>query len=191
MKLSAMNLNRTLFMGILLVNALTVLLVFHPSIGYWWQSHFSHRREQLTQLVEGQHQQPDIASPNRLVIPAMLLDEKIFTGDDSRALKKGVWLRPKTSTPGKGSNVVMAGHRTAYSRSPVFYHLDKLRRGDQLAVFWRGEKYLYKVHEIREVTPYQNEIERSSRDEQLTLYTCAPLGTSWRRLVVVAKEVVS
>jgi LPXTG-site transpeptidase (sortase) family protein len=178
-----------LFGGIFLVNGLTILLIFHPTLAYWWQMRFSNRQQQLTELIQAESLPGGEPKQNRLVIPAMLLDEKIFTGKDAGELKKGVWLRPASSTPTEGSNTVMAGHRTAYSRSPVFYHLDKLKIGDSLAVFWQGEKHFYTVSVIRDVAPYTNEIEKSTKHEQLTLYTCTPLGTSWRRLVVVARKV--
>jgi LPXTG-site transpeptidase (sortase) family protein len=191
MQLSTKQFNRFIFGAIVLANSLTMLLVFHPSLVYWWQSQFGNRREHLEQLVQNDTPAGNYSRENKIVIPTMLLDEKIFTGKDSQELKKGVWLRPNSSIPGEGSNIVMAGHRTAYSRSPVFYHLNKLQIDDAVIVFWQGEKHLYRVDAIREVSPWEIDIEQPTKKEQLTLYTCTPLGTSWRRLVVTAKEVAS
>jgi len=54
-------------------------------------------------------------------------------------------------------------------------------------VYWQGKEYVYRVYEITEVLPNQVEIEYSTKDSILTLYTCSPLWTSEKRLVIKAK----
>ncbi len=128
-----------------------------------------------------------IPQDNRLVIPQIGLDEPINEGKYADALKKGVWRRPQTSTPDKDSNTVIVGHRFTYNDPAVFYHLDKIKTGDKLALYWRGKEYLYQVVETKIVEPHQIEVEQKTADPTLTLYTCTPMWTSKQRLVVIAK----
>lgn len=132
-----------------------------------------------------------IPQDNRLVIPQMGLDAEIFESKDSSALKKGMWRRPKTSTPDKGGNTVIAGHRFLYKdpTSAIFYHLDKVKVGDEFALYWQGKEYKYKVETIKTVEPSQTEIEENTTDPILTLYTCTPLWTSKQRLVIISKPI--
>lgn len=82
---------------------------------------------------------------------------------------------------------MLVGHRFTYDGNGVFYHLDKLKVGDQLAVFWEGKKYQYTVTETKVVPATATEVEDQTQDPQLTLYTCTPLWSAKDRLVVIAK----
>ncbi len=117
----------------------------------------------------------------------MLLDTGFFAGPDARTLNKGPWLRPQGSTPDKGGNTVIAAHRFTYSdREGDFYHLDKVRPGDEVGLFWKGVKYLYSVQAVKVVGPDAVEIEAPTDQPQLTLYTCTPLWLPKDRLVIIA-----
>ncbi len=131
---------------------------------------------------------PEIPGENRLVIPEIFVNTLINEGaDESALLKLGMWRRPNTSTPDKGGNTAIAGHRFLHTRgTDTFYHLEKVEIDDVILVYWEGIEYVYKVFEIVEVTPDQIEIEYNTADPILTLYTCTPLWTSEKRLVVKA-----
>jgi LPXTG-site transpeptidase (sortase) family protein len=127
---------------------------------------------------------------NRLVIPQIYLDAGINESQSAEALNLGVWRRPNTSTPDKGGNTVFAAHRFLYSSGPnTFYHLDKMALGDRFMIFWEGVEYDYEVTEIKEVPATAVEIEAETSDDRITLFTCTPLWTAKRRLVVVAKPI--
>ena len=126
---------------------------------------------------------------NRLVIPVIGVDALIVEGTTNDALDRGVWHRPKTGIPGTKTNTVFTGHRflyTGFSKN-TFYNLDKLRVGDELIVFWAGNKFYYKIVKRHIVSPKNIEIEGDFKDERVTLYTCHPLWTADKRLVLVAK----
>jgi len=124
---------------------------------------------------------------NRLIIPAMLLDQPINEGKDMSALKNGPWRLPQTSTPSKGSNTVIVGHRFTYSNPHgAFYHLDKVRAGDEIGIYWQNKKYLYRVAKSEVVPANRISVEAPTGKAQLTLYTCAPLWWPKDRLVVTA-----
>lgn len=135
---------------------------------------------------QGEEKDPNLPEENRLVIPQMDLDGEIFEGKYAGTLSKGIWRRPNTSEPDKGGNTVLVGHRFTYSSPAIFYHLDKLNKDDEFALIWNQQLYNYRVREIRVVEPEAVEIENNTDEPILTLYTCTPMWTAEKRLVVVA-----
>lgn len=167
-----------------------IIMPLLPEMSYWIKLKTGKISNEIAYSDNNQPGTKPIPQDNRLVIPQMGLDTSINEGKYSDTLKKGVWRRPQTSTPDKGGNTVIVGHRFTYSDGPaIFYHLDKLKVGDQFAVFWQGKKYLYQAQEVRVVEPHQTEIEQNTDEPTLTLYTCTPMWTSKQRLVVIAKPV--
>lgn len=181
-------------------NVLTVIVVFLgfyiivtpflPKLVYWWQNRNKSvnsipYKSNLSENTQDKNKLPK--PPNRhLVIPSMNLDVEIFEGTSSSTLNKGVWRRPKTSTPDKGGNTVLVAHRFVYTGEAPFYHLDKVKKDDTFAVFWDGKEYNYKVKEIKVVNPNAIEIEYNTSESIMTLYTCTPMWTAKQRLVVIA-----
>ncbi len=123
---------------------------------------------------------------NKLIIPQMKLEADINEGSGVNTLSKGTWRRPNTSSPDKGGNTVIVGHRFVYSSTAIFYHLDKLKKDDEFIASWDGKIYKYRVREINTLTPDKVQIENNTEDPILTLYTCTPMWTSKNRLVVIS-----
>lgn len=142
-----------------------------------------------SQLAKGSMGRKDIPTDSRLVIPKIALDQHIYEGTSPYLVNKGVWARPNTSTPPKGSNTVLVGHRFTYDGPATFYNLDKVAVGDPIVVYWRGKEYDYKVSETKVVPPTAIDVEAPTKDPQLTIYTCTPLWSAKNRLVVVAKPI--
>jgi sortase A len=132
-----------------------------------------------------------IPQENRLVIPTINVDILITEGSDLGALIKGGWRRPNTSKPNQGGNTVIAAHRFTYTatNASYFYNLDKVKVGDPIVIYWEGVEFNYTVDSIKEVEATAVEVENPTPDKRLTLYTCTPLLTAKKRLVVVAKPV--
>lgn len=128
---------------------------------------------------------------NMLIIPAVGIDVRIVEGSTDKALDYGAWHRPGTGDPVSGSNMVITGHRFKYlpPSNLTFYHLDKVKVGDEVIVWWEDKEYEYTVEKKFEVTPDKIEVEAGTAEPQLTLYTCTPLWTARRRLIIVAKPV--
>ena len=120
----------------------------------------------------------------------MLLDQPILDGPmRSRyaILNTGIWRWPLASTPDKGGNTVLIGHRFTYTNPRgVFYFLNKIAIGNEIGMFWGNHKYLYKVVTINVVSPTDTNIENNTPSPELTLFTCTPLWLPKDRLVVVA-----
>jgi LPXTG-site transpeptidase (sortase) family protein len=171
-------------------NGLSVLLIvvalyiglypFLPQISWWF------RREAPVVSSAPPAITEKIPTANTLVIPRLSLSEKIIEGEAARTVDLGVWRRPHTSQPSKGSNTVMVGHRFTYQGPAIFYHLDKVRMDDPITVYWEGKKYEYKVNSIQTVAPSEISVEKPTDQPILTLYTCTPLITAEKRLVVKA-----
>ncbi|MFA6525720.1 MAG: class E sortase [Patescibacteria group bacterium] len=128
-------------------------------------------------------------SGNRLIIPKIGVNAKVVEGENDQALLRGAWRMPQTSTPDKGGNTVITGHRFRFRppNNTTFYLLDKLEKGDKIAVVWEGKEYFYRVIETKVVTPDQVEVINATNDPILTLFTCTPLFTSQKRLVVISE----
>ncbi|KKT57956.1 MAG: secreted enzyme, sortase [Candidatus Amesbacteria bacterium GW2011_GWB1_47_19] len=109
------------------------------------------------------------------------------------ALQQGVAEAKGMAHPGeKGTTYLFAhsvGSRADFARyNAVFYLLHKLETGDKVEVVYGGRLFKYEV-EIREILEPKNVkyLVPQSEEEKLVLATCYPPGTTWKRLVVVAK----
>lgn len=130
----------------------------------------------------------DIPTDNRLVIPKIGVDIAIVPGKDERALEKGIWHIPNTSTPDQGGNTVLSGHRFRYLAGPkTLYLLDQMNIGDPIIVYWQGQEYDYVITKQRVVNPDAVEILDNTADPQLTVFTCTPVFSTKQRLVLFAK----
>lgn len=131
---------------------------------------------------------PQIPEGKWLVIPKIHVNAKIYEGTAVSTLNQGMWRRPRSSTPDKGGNTVITAHRYLHTSGPnTFYQLDKLVFDDIVLVYWQGKEYVYKVYSVTIVQSMQVDIEYNTKDPIITLYTCTPLWTSEKRLVVRAK----
>lgn len=125
---------------------------------------------------------------NRITIPKIHVNSPILEGTSAAILDRGIWRRPRTATPGSGSNTVLVGHRYLYTSGPnTFYHLPKLTKGDEITVIWDNKEYKYSVTKTETVEPYGSTIELPTDEEMLTLYTCTPLWNPTHRFVISAK----
>lgn len=132
-----------------------------------------------------------IPEENRIVIPKIGVDVEIVEGKDQRVLSRGIWHIPDTSNPAAGGNTVLSGHRFQYlpPSSKTLYLLDKLENGDLIIVYWEGVEYDYRVNGQAVVNPTQTEILENTPDNRLTLFTCTPLFSTSKRLVIFSEQV--
>jgi LPXTG-site transpeptidase (sortase) family protein len=191
-KLSRIN---TLLLGmIIMINGYIILLPLLPNITFWLQRNNTARAKTLTKTIHEASQPttnnaPDTSADpsNSLIIPRIGLNQAMHEGQSAATLRQGLWRRPASSTPDKGSNTVIVGHRLTYTNPRgALYHLDKLRPGDEIGIRYKDRRYLYKVTETRVVAATATEVEAPSKMPLLTIYTCTPLWLPKDRLVVVA-----
>jgi sortase A len=96
--------------------------------------------------------------------------------------------------PGMNGNIYIFAHSTdnfwdVGRYNAVFYLLKDLKPGDQVIVYFQSKRYNYTVYDSKIVdTDQVGEINANiGSGERLTLQTCWPPGTSWKRLLVYAK----
>jgi len=112
-------------------------------------------------------------------------------------LKNGIIHYPKTAAPGQNGNMVVSGHSSNYvwvkgSYNYIFKDLNNLASGDIVDVKTiqqngRAIVYHYKINGFKKiVAPDDPVIFENTPESTLTLSTCWPLGTNFRRLIVKA-----
>ncbi len=131
---------------------------------------------------------PKIGANSRVLANIDASDEKIYLD----ALNKGVAQAAGTAYPGEGGHIFLFAHSTDYfwnvgTYNAVFYLLYKLEKGNEIDLFYKGQRYVYKVVGKEVVNPDQVQyLTRKTNREFLTLQTCWPLGTTLKRLLVFA-----
>lgn len=150
---------------------------------------YAYQSSKSSEILGGKAEElPQIPKDNRIVIPRIYVNAPIVEGQDESVLNLGMWHRPNSSTPDKGGNTVVAGHRTLYTSGPLtLYNLDKVKVDDIILVYWKGKEYVYKAYEITIVRPSNIEIEFNTKEPIITLFSCTPQWTSEERLVVKGK----
>ena|SRR3990167_7951544 len=141
------------------------------------------------------------ADPNfSIIIPKIGANAKVIANvnaaselEYTAALKKGVAHAGGTSFPGEDSSIYLFAHSTDYfynvgTYNAIFYLIYKLEIGDEISLIYKGVRYKYLVSEKKIVSA--NEVQYLTRKtdfEYLTLQTCWPLGTTFKRLLVFAR----
>jgi LPXTG-site transpeptidase (sortase) family protein len=170
---------------VIIVLALYIFIwPFLPSLNWWTK--FQAPIISHTPSISVAASQP-IPKENTLIIPKLEMHEQVYDGATLHTLSKGIWHLPNSSSPDKGGNTVMAGHRFTYSGKAVFYNLDKVALNDNMTLYWQGKRYDYVVTAINVVPPTDGKLVAPTNEPTLTVYTCTPLWSAKDRLVITAK----
>jgi len=137
-------------------------------------------------------------SPSRIThytlsIPRLKIKDATVTigGDD---LDTSLIHYGGTAYPGEAGNPVIFGHSVLpqfYNPSSyrsIFSLIPTLDNGDEIFVSYDGISYKYEVYDYYEVSPDEVDIlEQHYNQKELTLVTCTPPGTFWRRGIIKAR----
>lgn len=135
---------------------------------------------------------PKNISANRLIITKIGVNAPIIEAKiPENGLSKGAWRIPESSTPDKGGNTVITGHRFKYlpPNNLTFFLFDKLAKDDVISVVWNKKNYFYKIKEIKIVEPTDLSILEPTVSSRLTLYTCDTTYSQKNRLVIIGEPV--
>lgn len=109
-------------------------------------------------------------------------------------LQNGVIHYPGTAMPGQTGNSFITGHSSDYSWTPgnykkIFSTLQKLEKNDLVKFdydFHNGRRitYEYKIIAKEIVMPDDSRLFAQTNKKILTLVTCWPLNSSWKRLML-------
>lgn len=111
------------------------------------------------------------------------------------ALKEGVAHAYGTALPDEYGHTFLFAHSTDnfwnVSRyNAIFFLLYKLESGDEVNIFYIGKRYKYIVTGSKIVNPDEVQyLTRITDTPFLTLQTCWPLGTTWKRMLIFAEPV--
>ncbi|PIZ64519.1 hypothetical protein COY14_04640 [Candidatus Roizmanbacteria bacterium CG_4_10_14_0_2_um_filter_36_9] len=138
-----------------------------------------------------------------IVVPKIAANAPVIANVDTsdkdqylKALKNGVAHAAGTAFPGEGGHIYLFAHSTdniwnVGTYNAVFYLLYKLEIGDEINLFYKGERIIYKVAGKEIINPDEVEyLTRKTDRETLTLQTCWPPGTTLKRQIIFAERVV-
>jgi sortase A len=118
----------------------------------------------------------------RLRIPAIGVDQPLQEGMTLVAINRGPSHWPGTAGPGELGNMVIAGHRTTYTRP--FWDLDLLQPGDEMIIETPEATHTYAVTGTEIVTPDALWIADQGFEHTATTFACHPKGSARYRIVV-------
>jgi sortase A len=159
----------------------------------------------LSSVMSGQREQILIPKDTNfsVIIPRIGASEKIFENVDpsnekeyTERLFEGVAHAKGSSFPGYGGNTYIFAHSAdsfwnVGRYNAVFYLLKELQPQDDIVIFFQNKRYNYKVTETKIVDATDLSYLKSDigTGETLTLQTCWPPGTTWKRMLVFAKPI--
>ena len=126
------------------------------------------------------------ADTPQVVLGTIELPQIGVTGDIQQgitltAINRGPGHWPGTAMPGELGNVVIAGHRTTYSKP--FNRLDALQPGDPVVMTTADGRNTYQVRGIVIVPGEAIDIAEQSYAHTATLFACHPPGSARQRIV--------
>ena len=99
-----------------------------------------------------------------------------------------------TALPGDWGNTVIFGHSVLpqffnpKNYKTIFSTLPTLEKKDKILIDFDGITYFYEVYELKVVSPDDvSVLEQRYDTSYLSLVTCVPPGTYWKRLIVKAR----
>ena len=122
-------------------------------------------------------------------IPRMEIELGLYLGANSENMAEGVAIFGMTSLPlgQESENVAIAGHR-GWRGAPMFREIQKLQIDDPIYVTTPWQTLVYRVFEIRIVTPEDNTWCKIQQGRTLiSLMTCHPYGQNYQRYIVLAE----
>jgi sortase A len=168
---------------------------------YWWSN--------KSPIVEYVYTYSDVQEINyieegewRLKIDKIDVESPIILnvdGNDEReylsSLQRGVAHLRGTKIPGQVGNIFIFGHSSYLFYDPgdyktIFKRLDNLDEGDEINIISNLKTYNYKVIDKKIVNPDDVEVvgDVLPGKETLSLMTCTPAGTTFRRLILLAER---
>lgn len=172
------------------------MLIFYPVI----KVELNYQLEQKTKPVQSTKLEP-IDSQFGIVIPKIAANAKVVANVDpfnqrqyQQVLTQGVAHARGTVYPGDIGNVFIFSHSSvnfyeASRYNSIFYLLDKMSQGDEIVLYYKGEKFTYKVTDKKIVDASAVQYLKSlGFGRTVTLMTCWPAGTTWKRLLVIGSQ---
>jgi LPXTG-site transpeptidase (sortase) family protein len=169
-------------------------------VAYYFYSKHAEAQDIPDSIAKAYHVDPSAAPSlriNKINVTAPVLFDQTTVNEWAflQALHNGVVHYPGTAVPGQPGNVVIFGHSSGQWWAPghykfIFTLLNKLAYGDKIYIDYQGTRYIYRVSNTKVVLPTDLSVLNQSSGHILTLMTCTPVGTSAKRLIVQAQQIV-
>jgi sortase A len=130
---------------------------------------------------------PDTRMIGLLEVPRLRLATTVMSGDDAKTLKVSAGHLPDTPKPWERGNSAIAAHRDSHFRP-----LKNIRVGDEVRMRTLHGDIVYRVNNIKIVTPDDLSVLQPGRGDSLTLITCYPfnyIGSAPKRYIVQAQRI--
>ncbi len=126
-------------------------------------------------------------------IPKIEIENAAVTNSDSDLTRHLVQFNSDTMPPLEGNSIIF-GHSTLpqlydpKNYKTIFANAYKLEVGDQIIVKMEKETYNYKIESVTVVDPSDTSVlAQNFSDSFITIITCTPPGTIWKRLIIKAR----
>lgn len=200
------------YLGILLiVSALTYgFLTFRPLLLAYFSNLLSPATNNASVQITSQDQKitQNITSGTQIIfvdnnfgiyIPKIKANAKVTANVDPTnkaeydiALQSGVAQAKGSSFPNEHGNLFLFAHSAVnfYEQrkyNVYFYLLEELKKNDPIYISYNNQIYTYEVLETKIIN--QNETKYMGKymdKDTLTLMSCWPVGTNWKRIIVTA-----
>ena len=171
------------------------VVTFYPVIMVELNYQLTQAQGELTVNREIKPQDSDFG----IVVPKISANAKIIPNVDPYnnveyqvALTQGVAHALGTGFPGSAGNVFLFSHSVNFYEASrynsIFYLLDKLVVGDEIDLYYSGEKFKYFVNDKKIVSSKDIKYLGSlGSGKTVTLMTCWPPGTTFKRLLVIGE----
>lgn len=176
-----------------------VVLPFYPEVKYRVVSENKIQKEEAKDIEKVEEKTQTVVnhlpknqydvSPHRVIITKIGVNAPIVESASAEyGLSLGAWRVPDSSTPNQGGNTVITGHRFKYlpPSNLTFYLFHKLETGDIVSIIWDKTEYYYRIREVKIVDKTEVSIMNQTEESVLTMFTCHPIYSTEKRLVVVA-----
>jgi sortase A len=125
------------------------------------------------------------AAIGRIVVPRLDLSMVLVNGTDTASLKKGPGRDARTSMPGQGELVYIAGHRTTYLAP--FARIDQMQPGDAITLRMPYGTFEYRVTGHQIVGSHALWVLKTHHRDVVALQACHPRFFATHRYIVWAK----
>ena len=178
------------------------LVLFYLVFGQVLREELKYDLHQVTQAKQSTTEITPVSTRFGIVIPKIGANAPVVENVDPYnekdyqvALTKGIAHAQGTSLPehaNKGSIFLFAHSAANFYEAnrynAVFYLLNKLRKNDEIILFYQEKKFVYYVTETKIVNEDDLQyLSGTANAEQLILMTCWPAGTSLKRFLVFAE----
>lgn len=137
---------------------------------------------------------PKIGASARVIINVDPSNQKEYLA----ALAKGVAHAKGSVFPGMNGISFYFSHSTdsfwdVGRYNAVFYLLKDMQIGDDVYIYFKNQRYNYKVTKTEILDPSDVSLLENAqnvKDQEVVLQTCWPPGTTWKRFIVIAKPIL-